>query len=185
MKHLPPALQETHKVPRFPHPTRESCLSTCSAESEEATNTGRTQIYRQRFILLYRPHVYTCSHARHSAQGIKLLGGAGRVGFVRSNSQSSLVTSTAVISTSCPSIVPQQRFERCQHISNPQAQKMLHWVNMQFEVGWRRALGLIDWFWPFPRQNLLFTFSSKSWKVLKSLSLPVAFFCLVKNKDMW
>lgn len=104
-----------------------------------------TQIYRRRCTLLHSPHVYTCTHLTHmhaAVHKVKKLWGWGR-----SDSQRSLVTSTAEISTSCPSIVPQQSKAAALKVSTCIQSTGVETVTLsQYAIwgGLAKSIGLID-----------------------------------------
>lgn len=108
------------------------------------------------------------------------------VGFVRSDSQSSLVTLTPEISTSCPSIVPQQSCAAALKVSTYIQSTDAETVTLSQYAIWGglvKSVGVIDsdLFLHRPCCSYSPQNNERCWNLYLHL-LP--FFCLVKNKDM-
>lgn len=165
MKHLPPAPQETHKVPRLPaQHYKAACQHAMQSQKKPQTQERHRFTDEDAFfsITLVSTPVHTsllCTP--QCTMEKKALGDS--VGFVMSDSQSSLVTSTPEISTSCPSIVPWAKLQCCFKGVNihPFQRRGDCYTESICNLRWAGEEHGIDWFWPFPRQNLLFAFSSK------------------------
>lgn len=106
------------------------------------------------------------------------------MGFVRRDLQSSLVTSTPEISTSCPSILPQLRGVKSVNIHPIHRRGDCYTESICNLGGLAKSTGLIDsdlFSSAEPAVRILF-------KIMKSAEVSIftcCLFCLVKNKNTW